>query len=177
MLRLITSAILFTLLVISLPYWLILRREFGTRFVHALVLANLLLIAIFYVLHTPYAQAQFPALYQHVSHGLMINTLGICTGLCIAHLFRHWIIPIIRFQTTPGEREPWSIGRPIFIAGHPGLTNTAILIALLFVVWIMTGVEKPPNQLGLINLICVFAYIFGLFFAAIGGGTLAVSRR
>ena len=177
MLRLITSAFLFALLVISLPYWLILRREFGTRFVHALVLANLLLIAIFYVMHTPYAQAQFPTLYQHVSHGLMINTLGICTGLCIAHLFRHWIIPVIRFQTTPGEREPWSIGRPIFSAGHSGLTNTAILAALLFVVWIMTGTEQPPNELGFVNLIVVIAYITGLALAAIGGGTLAVSKR
>lgn len=177
MLRALSSAFLFSLLIVGHPYWVLFRREFGTRFLHALVLANIVLLAGFYALHTSYAQAHFPAVYLNVSHGMMVNVLGMCTGLCLAHLFRHHIIPMMRFNTTPGERDPWSIGRPTFGTTNPALTNGALLAVCLYLVWNLTLIDVPPNQLAWINLACVIAYVLGLMLAAVGSRTLTVFRE
>lgn len=169
---------LFALVILGLPYWVLMRRGFGTQFVHALLIACVLLWLAVGILLQPIGQNLQLIAADELRNSFALTLLGACTALLIAHLGRHYVFGPLRLQDSrPKERDEWSVGRLVWGASAPVTLHLVILSIALFLPFADRPPTQPVSPLAVYNAIAVASYVVGLLIASVGSGTLSLAAR
>lgn len=178
MLFTIIRTFLFALVALGLPYWVLMRRGFGTKFLHALLIGCLILWLVVGILLQPIGQSLKLIPGDELRDSFALTLLGACTAILILHLARHYIFGALRLRDTrPRERNEWSVGQLVWGASAPVTLHLVVLSIALFVPFADRPPTQPVNPLAVYNAIAVASYVVGLLIASVGSGTLSLASH